>query len=191
MTIELSHNDRLTLLKIAREAIQLNLNGDVLPEIQLEDYSPPLQKDGASFVTLTKKGTLRGCVGSIEASQALVKDVRERAIGAAIHDYRFQKLKLIELPEVRIEISRLTPPEQLSYSSPEELIKTLRPGYDGVLLSYQNRRATFLPQVWDQLSKPEVFLNRLCLKMGLDQSSWKTLDLRVDVYQVEKFQEES
>ena len=189
MTIELSQNDRLILLKIAREAIQGNLDGKGLPEIQLEDYSPSLQEAGASFVTLTKKGMLRGCVGSIEARQPLVIDVRERAIGAAIHDHRFPKLELIELSEVRIEISRLTPPKQISYSSPDELTKTLRPGCDGVILRYQNRKATFLPQVWEQLSDPETFLDRLCLKMGLDQSSWKTLDLRVDIYQVEKFQE--
>ncbi len=191
MTNELSAGDRSVLLKIARQAIQSQLNGEESLEIELENYSPLLQEPGASFVTLTKKGLLRGCVGSIEATQALVSDVRDRAVGAAFHDYRFPSLTQSELSAVRIEISRLTRPRLLSYNSPEELTRLLRPGIDGVILSFQSRRATFLPQVWIQLTTPEVFLGRLCLKMGVDQSSWKTLKMQVEIYQAEKFQEDS
>ncbi len=191
MTNELSAGDRSVLLKIARWAIQSKLSGEEVPGIELENYSPPLREPGASFVTLTKKGILRGCVGSIEAIQALVIDVMDRAVGAAFHDYRFPSLTQSELSAVRIEISRLTPPRSLSYNSPDDLIRLLRPGIDGVILSFQSRRATFLPQVWTQLTAPEDFLGRLCIKMGLDQLSWKTSKMQVEIYQAEKFQEES
>lgn len=190
MTNELSAEDRSVLLKIARQAIQSQLNREETPEIELENYSSSLQKPGASFVTLTKQGLLRGCVGSIEATQALVIDVRDRAVRAAFHDYRFPNITQSELSAVRIEISRLTPPRPLTYDSPDELPRLLRPGIDGVILSFQSRRATFLPQVWIQLTTPEVFLGRLCIKMGLEDSFWKTSKMQVKIYQAEKFQED-
>jgi len=114
----------------------------------------------------------------------------ERAVAAAFQDYRFPPLTPPELDEIRIEISRLTPPRKLNYQDPEDLINKLRPRIDGVILRYQTRRGTFLPQVWEQLPSPELFLNRLCLKMGLDQSVWRSAKLQVETYQVEKFQEE-
>jgi len=189
MTRELSQQDRDTLLRIARFSIQSKLQGKALPEITLDDYSSPLQDLGACFVTLTKKGVLRGCVGSIEAIQPLVLDVRDRAVGAAFQDYRFPNLSKSEFNEVRIEISCLTKPNELSYCSPEELFHKLRPGIDGVVLRDMGRRGTFLPQVWNQLPDPSLFLGRLCLKMGLDQSAWRSGTMQVETYQVEKFQE--
>jgi len=189
MTKVLSAQDRAILLDIARQSIQSRLSGGGLPEILPENYSLDLQEPGASFVTLTINGLLRGCVGSIEARQALVLDVRDRAVGAAFYDPRFQALTQSELTAVKVEISRLSPPKQLPYTSPDELPGLLKPGIDGVILSYQSRRATFLPQVWEQLTAPEIFLERLCLKMGLDESAWKTTIMGVEVYQAEKFQE--
>lgn len=191
MTKELSAGDRSVLLKIARQAIQTRLSGEEVPGIELEKYSASLQESGACFVTLTKNGLLRGCVGSIEATRALILDVRDRAVGAAFQDYRFPSLTQSEFSAVRIEISRLTPPEPLSYTSPDELTRLLKPGIDGVILSFQTRRATFLPQVWTQLPDPEVFLGRLSIKMGLDQLAWRTSKMGVEIYQVEKFQEDS
>ncbi len=189
MTKDLSSQDRAILLKIARQSIQDHLKRDKLPDILPENFSQDLQEPGASFVTLTLNDMLRGCVGSIKATQALVLDVRDRAVGAAFYDPRFQALTQSELEDVTVEISRLSSPKQIQYSSPEELPGLLKPGIDGVILGYQSRRATFLPQVWEQLAAPEIFLGRLCLKMGLDKLAWKTLIMDVELYQVEKFAE--
>ena len=189
MTRELSHLDKEILLELARSSIQAQLNGDPLPDITISDYSDRLQEFGACFVTLTKKDMLRGCVGSIEATQPLVLDVRDRAVSAAFQDYRFPNLTAQELEEVSIEISCLSKPEQLTYSSIDELTLLLRPGIDGVILRDQTRRATFLSQVWDQLPKPEIFLGRLCLKMGLDDMAWRSGLMKVEIYQVDKFGE--
>jgi AmmeMemoRadiSam system protein A len=187
MTKSLTRQEGKILLDTARQAIQNHLEGKQSPAIELEGLSRELKKDGACFITLTIDGVLRGCVGSIEATQPLIKDVRDRAIGAAFQDPRFPALNLDEYPNLKIEVSRLTSPEKLDYSTPEDLVTKLRPGIDGVILHHQFRRATFLPQVWDQLPEPEQFLERLCQKMGLDGLAWKKHHLEVEIYQAEKF----
>jgi len=189
MTRELSRQDRELLLQLARKSIQAQLQGNPLPPVIVEDYSELLREPGACFVTLKKNGLLRGCVGSINATQPLILDVRERALGAAFQDYRFPNLTAEELGVVGIEISCLSQPVQLDYSSADELTRLLRPGIDGVILQDQGRRATFLPQVWEQLPAPEIFLGRLCYKMGLEESAWKSGRFQVEIYQVEKFEE--
>ncbi len=191
MTNQLSGEEQKLLLETARNAIRQELDKKERNPLVMDDYSPILQENGACFITLKKKGVLRGCVGSIQAVQPLIQDVRERAVAAAFQDYRFPPLTLPELDEIRIEISRLTQPRKLNYEDPEDLINKLRPRIDGVILRYQTRRATFLPQVWEQLPGAELFLNRLCTKMGLDQSIWRSAKMQVETYQVEKFQEEN
>jgi AmmeMemoRadiSam system protein A len=190
MAKEISQQDQQLLLKLARNTIQAYLDGDELPEVNLSDYSQVLKENGACFITLTIEGRLRGCVGSIEATQPLILDVRDRAYGAAFQDYRFPNLTKEELQDVRIEISCLTQPRQLVFSSPEDLSRLIRPGVDGVILKHEGRRGTFLPQVWKQIADAEVFLGRLCLKMGLDPNAWKTEKMEVEIYQTLKFQEE-
>lgn len=187
MTKKLTSQEGQVLLKTARQAIENHLNGEISPPINFDDYTPGLIEKGACFITLTINGILRGCIGSMEASQPLIKDVRERAVGAAFQDPRFPGLKKNEYPDLKIEVSRLTSPEKLQYSTPDDLVDKLRPGIDGVILKHNSRRATFLPQVWEQLTDPELFLERLCMKMGLDPSAWKDHYLEVEIYQAEKF----
>jgi AmmeMemoRadiSam system protein A len=190
MTSPLNQEEKQILLEIARDAIKSKLHNQQMPPIAVEKYPLRLQKKGACFITLRKNSLLRGCVGSIEAVQPLILDVKDRAIAAAFQDYRFPPLTLPELDEIRIEVSRLTPPAPLLYNSAEDLINQLRPGIDGVILTHHSRRATFLPQVWDQIPTPELFLSRLCLKMGLDKTTWKREVLSVETYQAEKFTED-
>jgi AmmeMemoRadiSam system protein A len=177
------------LIKTVRQTLETRLSGQQIHPLDMDDIPSELQEQGASFVTLTKRGQLRGCVGSIEATLPFIQDVQERAIGAGFDDPRFPPITEAELPEIRIEVSLLTKPELLEYQSPDDLVKKLRPGIDGVILKNQYRRATFLPQVWEQLPTPEIFLDRLCLKMGLDPAAWRTIHLQVEIYQVEKFVE--
>jgi AmmeMemoRadiSam system protein A len=186
----LSAEDRKILLDIARQSISLAVNSRKLPSINLDDYSPSLQQWGASFVTLTKKEKLRGCVGTLEAYQPLVEDVREHAIAAAMNDYRFPPVGADEVSDLSIEISRLTSPVRVDYHDPLELIQLLKPGVDGVLLRDGFQRATFLPQVWEKLPDPDDFLSHLCLKMGSSANLWKRKQLDISIYQVEEFHEE-
>lgn len=186
---QLNMMDRLRLLELAREAVKQAVMGEKLVPLNIEVESPCLQEIGATFITLTRRGELRGCIGALEASMPLAEDVREHAVAAALQDYRFQSITEDELPEIRIEISRLTPPVRLEYSGPEDLLCRLRPDLDGVVLKNGERRATFLPQVWQKVSAPEDFLSYLCHKLGEPPDAWKTKNFEVWVYQVEEFHE--
>jgi AmmeMemoRadiSam system protein A len=186
---KLSENERKQLLGLAREALEYFVTGRPLPSLDLEDLSRPLREHGASFVTLTRKGQLRGCIGSLTPNQPLAEDVREHAIKAASQDYRFPVIKADELSEITIEVSRLTIPQDLEYEIPEDLAKLIRPGIDGVILVDGFQRATFLPQVWEKLPEPAIFLEHLCMKMGASPDLWRTKKLDVQIYQVEEFHE--
>ncbi len=189
MTDRLTDDEKQTLLRLARQALELGVRGEKLPPLDWDTLSPTLRADGASFVTLTEGGNLRGCIGALEACQPLAEDVREHAIAAALNDYRFPPVQVAELDGIRIEVSRLTAPVPLEYSSPEDIIAKLRPGVDGVVLRDGSRRATFLPQVWEKLPNAEEFLDNLCYKMGDSPDLWKRKHLDVLVYQVEEFHE--
>ena len=131
---QLSLEERSILLDQARKALISGVKGIPLDPLHLEDFPPNLRRDGVAFVTLTMGGHLRGCVGALEAYQPLIEDVREHAIAAALKDYRFPVVQPTELSEISIEISRLTPSKLLDYDGPDDLLKKLRPGIDGVVL---------------------------------------------------------
>jgi len=185
----LNYDEQRMLLKLAREAIQTALNGEKILPLDLNLFSETLRENGASFVTLTKHGNLRGCIGTLEPHQPLAEDVREHAIAAAMHDYRFHPVEEKELPELLIEISRLTIPATLFFSNPEDLLDKLHVGEDGVILSDGFRRATFLPQVWSKIPEKSQFLSQLCIKMGSPPDYWKSEDIKVFTYRVEDFHE--
>jgi hypothetical protein len=186
---QLTPEERSLLLKLARQALQAAVCGNLLPPLDLQTLPPHLQAPGASFVTLTEKGELRGCIGRLEPDDPLAEDVRLHAVAAALQDYRFPSVRPEELPEIEIEISRLTLPKDLSYGSPQDLLEKLRPGVDGVTLRDGFYRATFLPQVWEKLPDPETFLSHLCEKMGAPVDLWRHKKIKVQVYQVEEFHE--
>lgn len=177
------------LLKIARQQISALLNGDKKVERQSFESEQWLFEPGAVFVTLTIKGELRGCVGSLEAYRPLINDLLEHAANSAFHDTRFYPLTLPELEQIDIEVSLLSPREEVCYQDPGELQKLIRPGTDGVYLTLGNRGATFLPQVWEQLPDFNSFFAHLCQKAGLSHDALYRLHPKIEVYQVQKFLE--
>jgi AmmeMemoRadiSam system protein A len=185
----LAPEDRQILLKLARDTIANQTRGQRVPEVDPDTTSEELWHDAACFVTLTKYGQLRGCIGSLEAHQPLVLDVRDNAIGAAFRDPRFPPVSAEELDDLHVEISVLSHPEPLSYDDPDDLIAKLRPNVDGVVIERGWNRATFLPQVWEKLSDPHEFLQHLCLKAYLSADAYRHPGLEVYTYQVEKFEE--
>ena len=186
---KLTTEEKQTLLRLARQALEMGVRGQKLPPLDLQTMPLRLQEQGVSFVTLTIHGNLRGCIGALEPYQPLADDVREHAVAAALQDYRFPKVTPEELSQIEIEVSRLTLPVPLEYSSPEDLLAKLRPGIDGVLLRDNARRATFLPQVWEKIPDPAAFLDNLCYKMGAEPGLWREKHLDVSIYQVEEFHE--
>jgi AmmeMemoRadiSam system protein B/AmmeMemoRadiSam system protein A len=151
---------------------------------------PPewLKQKAATFVTLTQNGQLRGCIGSLEAHRPLSQDLMENARAAAFRDPRFPALSADELARTRVEVSILSPATPMHFSSEADLLLQLRPGIDGILIEHGVHRATFLPQVWEQLPEPRQFMAHLKQKAGLPADFWAD-DMRVSHYTVEKYKE--
>jgi AmmeMemoRadiSam system protein A len=172
------------LLAIARESL-----GEAFGlAVAAERGAPWLREPGASFVTLTRGGALRGCVGSILAYRSLYADVRANAKAAAFDDTRFRPLVASELELVRVEVSLLTPPEPFPVAGERDALARLRPHIDGVILEVGRLRSTFLPQVWEQLPEPADFLAHLKAKAGLPPGFWSQ-EVRLLRYQVTKWRE--
>jgi AmmeMemoRadiSam system protein A len=189
ITDQLDEAERAFLIMLARQALEDGVCGRPLSPLFLDELSPRLRQPGASFVTLTSHGELRGCIGALEATQPLVEDVRQHAVAAALEDFRFPPVHANELPYIHIEISRLTEPRPLDYQDADDLIHQLHPGLDGVVLMDGIRRATFLPQVWEKVPEAEIFLGMLCRKMGAPSDAWRKKKLTVLIYAVEEFHE--
>jgi AmmeMemoRadiSam system protein A len=189
MSEPLTHDEKQNLLRLAREALNCAVDGKALPPLDQTTLTPALREKGASFVTLTIRGRLRGCIGTIEPRQPLVDDVRERTISAALQDYRFPPVEANEVDKIEIEISRLTLPQHLEYDNSDDLLEKLRPHVDGVIIKDEYQRATFLPQVWEKIPDKVKFMNDLCWKMGAPPDIWRQKHLEVLVYQVEEFHE--
>jgi len=174
------------LLTLARSEIGSKLG----QERSLLAQADWLNEPGACFVTLTRQGELRGCIGTLEAHRPLGVDVRENAVAAAFRDPRFTPLTLVEFDDIRVEVSLLSPTEVLVVASEEHALASLRPGVDGVVFEYRHYRSTFLPQVWEQLPEPAEFMAYLKRKAGLSTDFWAE-DVRLSRYTVSKWREGS
>lgn len=176
------------LLTLAREAIAGRLGARTEAGAAAAAQADIPAADGASFVTLTQDGRLRGCIGTLEASRPLHRDVTENALAAAFRDPRFAPLRRDEWPSTRVEVSLLSRPEPLVVASEAAACAALRPGIDGVIFNCGGRRATFLPQVWESLASPAEFLAHLKEKAGYPASFWNQ-DVRLSRYTVDKWRE--
>lgn len=170
--INLTEEEKKTCHQVAKESIRHGLELGNQLAVNALDYSQTLQQNAATFVTLHKNGNLRGCIGTLEAYQPLINDIAEHAFAAAFRDPRFTKLQQSEFELLDIEISILTPPESIAFSSEADLLSLIRPGVDGLVLEYGYNRGTFLPSVWEQLPDKIEFLNHLKMKAGLPQNWW-------------------
>lgn len=150
--------------------------------------SAALTGPGATFVTLTRGGKLRGCIGSLEPWRPLAEDVRSNARAAAFRDPRFPPLDPEEFADTHIGVSLLGPSEPLDVQSEADAVAQLRPGVDGVIVRAGSRRATFLPQVWRELPDPHQFLDGLWAKAGLRPGTWGP-DVQLWRYTVEEWSE--
>lgn len=185
----LTEEEKETLLRVARTAIEEQLQNPPDQPPELDQLPARLQANGASFVTLTLNEQLHGCIGSLQARRPLAHDVHQNALAAAFRDPRFRPLQKQEVDLIVIEVSVLSAPEPLAYADAEDLVQKLRPHVDGVVLKKRLHRATFLPQVWEKLPRPEEFLAHLCYKAGLPPNAWQQPDIEINTYQVTKFTE--
>jgi hypothetical protein len=172
------------LTALARAAIvrQFGMETAALPHPEW------LDETGAVFVTLTRNGQLRGCIGSLEAHKPLGQDLENNAVAAAFRDPRFPPLEQVELEQIRIEVSILSKPEVMHFANEADALAQLRPGIDGVIFQGNGRRSTFLPQVWEQLPDRRQFMTHLKQKAGLSADYWSD-SVQLSRYAVAKYKE--
>ena len=172
------------LLPIARAAIARALD---VPRTA-DESAPWLAEYGAYFVTLTQGGELRGCIGSLQACQSLLADVKGNAVSAASRDPRFVPLGAEELDITTVEVSLLSATQPMVVRDEADALAQLRPNVDGVIFEYGRYRSTFLPQVWENLARPRDFLAMLRRKAGLPDDFWAE-DVKLSRYSVTKWSE--
>ena len=177
----LGNDEKRSLLQIARRAIESALTHGAALEIPVPTGN--LAASQGVFVTLHRRGRLRGCIGRVASVEPLAVVVADCAVAAATGDPRFSPLEIAELREVHIELSVLSFPQR---AAPEQL----QPGIHGVIVSQQNRRGVLLPQVaaehrWSR----ERFLGETCQKAGLAPDAWQNPDTCIEIFTAEVFSE--
>jgi hypothetical protein len=185
----LKAEERRMLLELARKTVTEVATKGRLPAVDAAAMPSELKENKACFVTLTKNGSLRGCIGQILPREPLYQAVMDSARSAAVEDPRFMPIGADELEAIKIEISVLTLPHPLEFASWQDLLGKLRPNVDGVILQIGPRSATYLPQVWEQIPDKEEFMSSLAQKAGCDRDAWKHQGVSVRTYQVEAFAE--
>ena len=181
----LTHQQRTTLLRIARDSIAAALDGR---RLDLDSYpiDDALRRPSGAFVTLNESnGDLRGCIGSIVPTAPLYQAVSSSAINAAFRDPRFYPVKREELPELHLEISVMRPIERVK--DPNEI----EVGRDGLIVSRGPFAGLLLPQValeygWDR----ETFLSHTCAKAGLPGDAWRSEVTKIERFSAEVFAEQ-
>jgi AmmeMemoRadiSam system protein A len=188
MTKKITKKQGTALVQLARQTIfeRLGMKAEA-PEIDLEK-EPALTEPAGTFVTLTSNGALRGCIGSLTADESILSGIKRNAVNAAFQDPRFPPLSKEEADRIAVEISVLTEPQPLTYKNPKDLLAKLTPHTDGVIIQKGLARATFLPQVWEQIPDKVTFMEHLCAKAGLPPNAWEHQELKVFTYQVQSFE---
>jgi AmmeMemoRadiSam system protein A len=183
---DLSADVKAYLLTLARQSLEACVMGKPTPKPE----NPPesVKPKQGCFVTLTKAGQLRGCIGYIEGIMPLYEAVIDNAKNAALSDPRFPPVTPDELADITIEISALTPPQPLEFKDPQDLLNQLKPGEDGIILKDGFHQSTYLPQVWEQLPNKLRFLENLSMKAGMAPDGWKTSSVKR--YRAIHFQEQ-
>lgn len=170
--MNLTDEEKIELLRIARNSIVSVVNGGDLPEVKPKTEN--LKTPCGAFVTLTINDTLRGCIGYVEAVKSLAETVNEVAAKSALEDPRFPPVEPFEIDKIEIEISVLSP------LSAVESIDEIKIGEHGLMIKKGWRRGLLLPQVAIEhnLTKEE-FLEHTCLKAGLPPDCWKDKDTEI------------
>ncbi len=188
LCVNLNEDEQAQLLDIARRSIQTGLETDRALQLEISQLSENLGFKSAVFITLTRFGDLRGCIGSLHAVDPLAQAVANSAFNAAFRDRRFDPLPATEINEARIEISVLSEMKPIQVDSRQALLDDLQPGVDGLLIEDHDHRSTFLPKVWEKISSPSEFLEHLLQKAGLPPGHWSST-IRCHRYNTVSFSE--
>jgi len=173
------------LIDVADQVIIAGLDHRRLQPPERSGLHADLHQTLGAFVTLTVRGELNGCIGSIEGEEPLGESVARHAWSAAFTDPRLPPLRWADYEHLEIEVSVLAPLADIAADSRPDLLGALRPGRDGLLISSGTSRAVFLPSVWEQLPAAEIFVERLFVKAGIASTPWPD-DLRASRFTAQK-----
>jgi AmmeMemoRadiSam system protein A len=182
MKFELNNQEKETLLVLARSTLELWVREEGRPP--LPDSTENLSVETGAFVTLHKKGELRGCIGRMVGNRPLIETIQEMVISASTQDTRFNPVNPDELSDIDIEISVLSPMKRISD------IGEIEVGKHGILLGKGWQQGVLLPQVatewgWDR----DKFLEQTCLKAGLGPDAWKDPETIIEIFSAQIFGE--
>ena len=187
----MNKKDKEYLLKIARRAIQKYFQDEGVFQVEKDELPQSLKEKKGTFVTLWKNNELRGCIGDLESEKPIYQSVIDNCLASALLDSRFTALKGDELNDIKIEISILSELKKLpNFTDYDSFLKYLNKYKPGLLIKKGAHQATFLPQVWEDLSSAELFISHLCEKAGLEKDEWKRMDLEIYQYSAAVFKEE-
>lgn len=186
-----SEEEGAAAVRGARRAVEAGVHGRKLPRL---GFPPSFSRKAGVFVTLTEhpSGELRGCIGFPDPIYPLNRALPDAALSAALHDPRFPPVRPVELGDLIVEVSLLTPPELVQVERPQEYPAQVRVGEDGLIIERGPSRGLLLPQVpveygWDA----EEFLSHTCSKAGLRPDAWLERGTRLYRFQAEIFTEVS
>ncbi len=184
MIDQYSLDEQRLLLSLSHQTLDVITHGQPPPVVELYGLPSCLCEPRACFVTLRRRvdAMLRGCTGTLVARRPLAKEVVSMTVQTAFNDPRFRPVTAPEVSGLHVEISVLTPSEPLDFDGPDDLLAKLCPGVDGVTIKLDDRRATFLPQVWESYPDPRIFLSLLSEKMGRSPDAWRSAGLEVETY---------
>ena len=187
----MNKKDKEYLLKIARRAMQRYFQDEGVFQVEKDELPQSLKEKKGTFVTLWKNNELRGCIGDLESEKPIYQSVIDNCLASALLDSRFTALKGDELNDIKIEISILSELKKLpNFTDYDSFLKYLNKYKPGLLIKKGAHQATFLPQVWEDLSSAELFISHLCEKAGLEKDEWKRMDLEIYQYSAAVFKEE-
>lgn len=155
------------LIQIAKETIKSGIETGEVKKFNTEKLPPVLKESGACFVTLNIEGELRGCIGSVSAHRSLIDDLNNNAFSAAFDDSRFMPLTSDEFEDLTVSISLLSDPVEMNFKNEKELLNSIVPDKDGIIIQDGVNGAVYLPSVWEQLPEKVQFLGSLKQKAGL------------------------
>lgn len=191
----LSNREKEFLVNLSRQTLYWYLKDGTVPSVDEEDLTENIKSNRTCFVSLYSRNSgLRGCIGLFSSKEPLYKNVIDRTI-AATEDPRFvdDPVTYNELKDIKLEISVLTDPVELKFSSLQDLLDKLQPFKDGVIITTKYGSSTYLPQVWEQLPDKKDFLSNLCHKHGAPSNYWETnwRDIKIQIYKAIVFGEET
>lgn len=170
--MNLTVQEQARLIKVARDSIAYGVDYGKPLHIDVEAFPEICRQETATFVTLKRNGSLRGCIGAIDPCRPLVTDISHNAFAAAFRDSRFTAVELHELPQLDLFISILTPRTYIEFTSQDDLLSKVRPGIDGLVLQEGPYCGAFLPVMWDTFEDAETFFAHLKTKAGLPRNYW-------------------